>query len=304
MISQDKHDFNTPIIYFTVSTMEQGTDSQHVNGHIPNGWVTNGSAVSNKSEKHSVLQSAWQYATIKRLLFCLLIIPLFLTHFLGLPVYIYPLVIVLAFLPLISFFVGINNFLYVLSERRNQVSKIDKYIEFLDDDCKAQHSGKFMPIRDLYELYADGKINFKGDVLETLERRNEYISYQLQWWHLKFILSKLVPELFHGKQQDREQVCDHYDRGNDFYESFLGQSMVYTSGMRHMEDDTLEDMQKNKIEEISQKVRIEHFHFIVLFTLLNKSVFGIYLLETIKCSIVWINICTSFTIFTFTIFRS
>lgn len=234
--------------------MEHGTDTQHVNGHIPNGFVANGSAVSSRPERSSTLQYGWQYATFKRLFFCLFIIPLFLTHYLGLPVYLYPLMIVLAFLPLISSFVGINNFLYVLSERRNQVSKIDKYIEFVDDDTKATHGGTFLPIRDLYELYVDGKINFKGDVLECLERRNEYISYKLQWWHLRFILSKLVPELFHGKSQDREQVCDHYDRGNDFYNSFLGPMMVYTSGMRRTEEDTLEVMQANKIKEVCQKI--------------------------------------------------
>jgi len=237
--------------------MEHGTDSQHVNGHIPNGYVGNGSAVPNRNEKRSSMQCGYQYATFKRLFGCLFIIPLFLTHYLGLPVYAYPLMIILAFLPLFSFFVGINNILYVFMERRNQVSKIDKYIEFLDDDCKENHAGKFIPVRDLYELYVDGKLDFKGDVLECFERRNEFISYKLQWWHLKFLLSKLVPELLHGKSQDKTQVCDHYDRGNDFYHSFLGPMMVYTSGKRHSEEDTLEDMQRNKIDEVSQKILLK-----------------------------------------------
>lgn len=238
--------------------MEHGTDSQHVNGHIPNGYVGNGSAGSTRAtEKRSTMQYGYQYATFKRLFGCLLIIPLFLTHYLGLPVYAYPLMILLAFLPLFSFFVGISNILYVFFERRNQVSKIDKYIEFLDDETKANHEGKFIAVRDLYELYVDGKLNFKGDVLECFERRNEYISYKLQWWHLKFLLSKLVPELLHGKKQDETQVCDHYDRGNDFYNSFLGEMMVYTSGKRRTEEDTLEVMQKNKIAEVSEKILLK-----------------------------------------------
>lgn len=236
--------------------MEHGTDSQHGNGHIPNGYVGNGSAGSTTrtTEKRGIMQYGYQYATFKRLFGCLFIIPLFLTHYLGLPVYVYPLMIVLAFLPLFSSFVGISNILYVFFERRNQVSKIDKYIEFLDDETKANHEGKLIAVRDLYELYVDGKLNFKGDVLECFERRNEYISYKLQWWHLKFLLSKLVPELLHGKKQDETQVCDHYDRGNDFYNNFLGEMMVYTSGKRRTEEDTLEVMQKNKIAEVSEKV--------------------------------------------------
>jgi len=63
--------------------------------------------------------------------------------------------------------------------------------------------------------------------------------------------------LLHGKSQDKTQVCDHYDRGNDFYHSFLGPMMVYTSGKRHNEEDTLEDMQRNKIEEVSQKILLK-----------------------------------------------
>ena len=48
----------------------------------------------------------------------------------------------------------------------------------------------------------------------------------------------------HTKLQDHEQVTEHYDRGNDFYSWFLGEeTMVYTSGIFHTPDDTLEQAQ-------------------------------------------------------------
>ena len=49
-------------------------------------------------------------------------------------------------------------------------------------------------------------------------------------------------------------MCDHYDRGNDFYRSFLGPLMVYTSGLQYNDSDTLEDMQYQKLREVCNKV--------------------------------------------------
>jgi hypothetical protein len=207
------------------------TDSQHTNGHLSNGCVPNGTTHGKQEKACPRPQSAWQYTTFKKLFVLIFLIPLFITYYLSLSVLWYPVLIVLAIVPSVSVYLGVNNFLYVLMKHGRQESKVDKYIEFVDEEAKAAHAGKFMPIRDLYELYCDGKIEFKGDVLECLERRNEYVSYKLQWWHLKFLLQKLVPELLHGKNQDQEQVCDHYNRGNDFYANFLGPMMIYTSGI-------------------------------------------------------------------------
>jgi hypothetical protein len=234
------------------------TDSQHTNGHLSNGCVPNGTTHGKQEKACPRPQSAWQYTTFKKLFVLIFLIPLFITYYLSLSVLWYPVLIVLAIVPSVSVYLGVNNFLYVLMKHGRQESKVDKYIEFVDEEAKAAHAGKFMPIRDLYELYCDGKIEFKGDVLECLERRNEYVSYKLQWWHLKFLLQKLVPELLHGKNQDQEQVCDHYNRGNDFYANFLGPMMIYTSGIRVTENDTLEEMQENKLKKVFDKILLKN----------------------------------------------
>jgi len=233
------------------------TESQHTNGHLSNGSVPNGVPNGKQEKACPRPQSAWQYTTFKKLFIFVFLVPLFLTYYLGLSVLWYPVFVVLAIVPSISVYLGINNFLYILMKHGRQESKVDKYVEFVDPEAAAAHAGKFMPIRDVYELYCDGKINFKGDVLDCLERRNEYVSYKLQWWHLKFLLQKLVPELLHAKSQDQEQVCDHYNRGNDFYNSFLGPMMIYTSGIRCTENDTLEDMQWNKLKKVFDKILLK-----------------------------------------------
>jgi len=57
--------------------------------------------------------------------------------------------------------------------------------------------------------------------------------------------------------QDRAQIADHYNRGNDFFEWFLGPMMVYTSAIFESEDQTLEEGQTNKFEQVLQKLHIK-----------------------------------------------
>ena len=45
--------------------------------------------------------------------------------------------------------------------------------------------------------------------------------------------------------------------GDDFYNGFLGPSMIYTSGIWHTENDTLEQAQVNKMELIAQKMHLK-----------------------------------------------
>ena len=173
----------------------------------------------------------------------------------------------LLIVPVLCGFLGLRNVLNAFWAYSGRQSRINDFVEFQDDDVRTQFSGKFIPVRDLYELYADGKLDFKGDVLECLEHRDEYVSYKLQWWHLQFYFQKFVPEMFiHNKEQDREQVCDHYNRGNDFYKAFLGPMMIYTSGIQYKDSDTLEEMQANKLREVCNKVWLMFYSlFIFLF---------------------------------------
>jgi sphingolipid C9-methyltransferase len=67
----------------------------------------------------------------------------------------------------------------------------------------------------------------------------------------------MVPEwTIHSREQDRKIVQENYDRGDDFYQAFLGERMVYTSAIFHDEAQTLEEGQDNKLELVCRKVGI------------------------------------------------
>ena len=58
---------------------------------------------------------------------------------------------------------------------------------------------------------------------------------------------------------DEEQVRDHYDRGDDFYNWFLGPRMIYTSGIVsdiHQEE-SLEKLQDNKLAVVCEKIGLK-----------------------------------------------
>lgn len=206
----------------------------------------------------------WKDMTFKQLLLSMLAFNVVLFYYLPLTPYLFPVVYPFLLIPVLCGFLGFRNFFHVLWAYSGRKSRINEYVEFTDDETKARFQGQFIPVRDLYELYADGKLDFKGDVLECLEHRDEYVSYKLQWWHLQFYFQKFVPEMFiHNKKQDREQVCDHYNRGNDFYNAFLGPMMIYTSGLQYEEEDTLEEMQTHKLKEVCNKVGVL-FHFSIV----------------------------------------
>src|SRR5690606_39292883 len=55
---------------------------------------------------------------------------------------------------------------------------------------------------------------------------------------------------------DQRIVREHYDRGNDFFEWFLGERMVYTSGFFEHPGQSLETAQDNKMELVCRKLQL------------------------------------------------
>lgn len=110
------------------------------------------------------------------------------------------------------------------------------------------------------EAYFDDKIDLNGDMLDALECRHDWASFQFTLGHIQFLAQNLVPEVIrHSKQQDETQVREHYDRGNDFYEAFLGPMMIYTSGIitDPTQRQSLEVMQENKLNLIMKKIMLK-----------------------------------------------
>lgn len=102
---------------------------------------------------------------------------------------------------------------------------ITDYLVFNDPQLKREYAdkpGKKIPMNVFSEAYFDKKIDIVGGdakMLEVLEYRMDWADMVFTPELFKFVLTTLVPDvLSHSARQDEEQVRDHYDRGNDFYE--------------------------------------------------------------------------------------
>ncbi|BGO91620.1 hypothetical protein NBRC10512_008067 [Rhodotorula toruloides] len=138
---------------------------------------------------------------------------------------------------------------------------IEHYITSKDAELREKYNGqKKIPMQVFHDAYFEGKIDIKGDMLELLEWRHDWMSFPMTLELMKYVLTKLIPDvIFHSAGQDEEQVTDHYDRGDDFHEWFLGPRMIYTSGIIHDVDrkETLEELQDNKLAVVCQKLQLK-----------------------------------------------
>lgn len=60
-----------------------------------------------------------------------------------------------------------------------------------------------------------------------------------------------------SEKGSRENIRAHYDLGNDFYRLFLDEQMLYSSAYFKSSEDSLEEAQRNKMELICRKLKIE-----------------------------------------------
>ncbi|KAJ3802132.1 sphingolipid C9-methyltransferase [Lentinula aff. detonsa] len=138
---------------------------------------------------------------------------------------------------------------------------IEEYITIKDPELKKLYNGKQkIPMQVFHDAYFDGKIDFNGDVLEIMEHRHDWAKFVMTWSLLRYVLTVLIPDVItHSRQQDSDQVTEHYDRGNDFYSWFLGPRMIYTSGVVLNPDvkETLEQLQDNKLAIVCSKLNLK-----------------------------------------------
>ena len=61
----------------------------------------------------------------------------------------------------------------------------------------------------------------------------------------------------HSRQSDRAAIAYHYDVSNDFYRLWLDEQMVYSCAVFESASDTLEQAQRNKLDLICRKLRLQ-----------------------------------------------
>ncbi len=137
-------------------------------------------------------------------------------------------------------------------------AELSNWIEFHDADLKQKYSNAKIPMNTLVEAYLDQKLDIKGDVHELMRKKNLFVNYRLTQDQAKFFFQKFIPSLVvHSKKADKELVTNHYDRGNDFFQAFLGEVMVYTSAFFRTGDEDIETAQRQKLDYVGHKMQLK-----------------------------------------------
>lgn len=133
-----------------------------------------------------------------------------------------------------------------------------EHIEWKDAADAAKWKGKKIPMETFYEAYMAEKIEFKGDAYEVLLRRNRLFRFNFTNEDIKFYLKDVIGQnTGHSVEADEGDIAHVYNRGNDFYNWFLGAPMIYTSGIFHSPDESLEVGQRRKLETVCKYVQMK-----------------------------------------------
>lgn len=133
-------------------------------------------------------------------------------------------------------------------------------VVFSDRKLEARWTSGDLPMTTLLEAYLDQAIDIPN-IDAFLDARRDVVKFTITADHVKFLITRMVPEwLGHSLAQDRRIVREHYDRGDDFFEAFLGETMVYTTGFFRHAEESLEQAQKNKMDRICEKLEIGPRH--------------------------------------------
>ncbi|VEU24337.1 DEKNAAC105555 [Brettanomyces naardenensis] len=199
----------------------------------------------------------------KALIAILVIVPWYVTRKLGLGLKSFVFFFILFGFPiLMAFWTVLSTYSPRLNERVKFPNRgVEFYLDFHDPVLAAKYHGSHkIPMETFHEAYFAGKVSFKGDALDVMEYRHDWAQFSFTLGLFKFFLLGMIPEvIMHTRSQDEEQVRDHYDRGDDFYEWFLGPRMIYTSGVIHdiHKEESLEQLQDNKLKVVCEKIALK-----------------------------------------------
>jgi sphingolipid C9-methyltransferase len=142
------------------------------------------------------------------------------------------------------------------SSYEGPVTKLTDLIVFNDKQLAARYAAGKIPMATLLEAYLDGAIDIPN-MDAFLDARRDLVDFSLTKKHFEFFFTRMIPEVaIHSKSQDKRIVREHYDRGDDFFEAFLGERMVYTSAIFNDEHESLEQGQDNKMNLVCRKLML------------------------------------------------
>ncbi|KAF7318014.1 Sphingolipid C9-methyltransferase [Mycena chlorophos] len=138
---------------------------------------------------------------------------------------------------------------------------IETYITIKDPELKKLYAGKNkIPMQVFHDAYFDGKIDFNGDVLDILEQRHDWTTFNFTPELFRYVFMNFIPEVIvHSQSQDEEQSSLPFCSILLTRLRFLGPRMVYTSGIVLSPDtfESLETLQDNKLAVVCNKLDLK-----------------------------------------------
>jgi cyclopropane fatty-acyl-phospholipid synthase-like methyltransferase len=140
------------------------------------------------------------------------------------------------------------------------MTRLGDCVTFKRHDLAARYAKRNIPMSTLFEAYLDEELDIV-DMEAFLDARASLVTFNLTRQHVEQLITRMVPEwASHSLALDTRLVREHYDRGDDFFQAFLGERMVYTAGYFRHGRGSLEQGQDNKLDRVCQKLRLEPEH--------------------------------------------
>lgn len=114
------------------------------------------------------------------------------------------------------------------------------------------------------EGYSKGKIEIHGNILAFLNEVSRSATVRRnQSYYFGKIRSQLRAIRGNTLTRSRDNVHHHYDLGNDFYEMWLDERMVYTCAYYEDREATLAEAQLAKLDHVCRKLELKSGQYVI-----------------------------------------
>ncbi len=227
---------------------------------FPTGAALDGQLASRHSERGRTHGMPFIFWLMERNVLVLLSVPTAAALLAGVLSGMNWLIAVLTWIAVPLFLMVLPLLFLIYRSRTHDVGAVDWHgaISWRDDKDAKAWEGEKIPMEILYEAYMAEKLDFVGDVYETMLRRNQLFRFCFTWGDVKFYFREFLKQnVTHSVKSDEGDIAHVYNRGNDFYNWFLGDTMVFTSGVFQDPEESLEAAQERKLETVCQYVHMK-----------------------------------------------
>lgn len=132
-------------------------------------------------------------------------------------------------------------------------------LEYKDKELEAEYAGKKIPIEIAVEAYMHEKLDFyQDDVMKVFKNRYDLFLFSFTLGHIKGFAKDIMAKLWvHNDAADKEDVKEVYNKGNDFYQWFMGDTMLYSSALFRDSEESLESSQERKLHTICKMIHMK-----------------------------------------------